>query len=126
MKKIEPVKPWLQRFSFPFPSLGDTAQTASYTAVEVMWLRDLLPNFVPNARIASYSYKSGWRKNIKTSLRECAEQFLNTLHQNRSNDEVGSGVVNSAKLIANNKHIGEATAAHNHWAQPWRGGGEEC
>ena len=48
-----------------------------------MWLQDLLPDFVPNARIASYGYKSDWRQDIKTNLRQCGEQFLNVLHQNR-------------------------------------------
>ena len=27
---------------------------------EVIWLRDLLPAFVPRARIATFSYKSDW------------------------------------------------------------------
>ncbi len=37
--------------------LPDVAQTASDTA-EVMWLRDFLPDLIPNARIATYSYES--------------------------------------------------------------------
>ena len=48
--------------------------------VECMWLRDLLVPLFKNARIATYSYKSDWRdREVKTSLRECAEQFLNIL-----------------------------------------------
>lgn len=54
-----------------------------------MWLLDLLPNSIPNARIASYSYESDWRKDVKTNLRKCAEQFLNILYQNRVGDQVG-------------------------------------
>ncbi|KFX98191.1 hypothetical protein V490_02429 [Pseudogymnoascus sp. VKM F-3557] len=51
---------------------------------DVLWLRDLLPPKFPNARIASYSYKSDWRDNhVKTDLRECANQFLNILYQER-------------------------------------------
>ncbi|KFY48789.1 hypothetical protein V495_01031 [Pseudogymnoascus sp. VKM F-4514 (FW-929)] len=51
---------------------------------DVMWLRDLLPSKFPNARISSYSYKSDWRdRQVKTNLRECANQFLNILHQER-------------------------------------------
>ena len=51
---------------------------------EVMWLQDLLPHSVPNARIASYSYKSDWRQDVKTNLRKCGEQFLNVLHKTGS------------------------------------------
>ena len=61
-----------------------TAQTAFDTA-EVMWLRDVLPNLIPHARIATYSYESDWRKaDIKTSLRKCGEQLLNVLQQHRT------------------------------------------
>ncbi len=94
VKKIKPVKSGLfQKLRALFPYLGDTSQIANNTA-EVMWLRDFLPGLFPNARIASYSYKSDWRNNVKTSLRECAEQFLNHLCQNRSCDQVGQGAVN--------------------------------
>ena len=48
---------------------------------ECMWIRDLLVPEFKNARIATYSYKSDWRdRTVKTSLRQCAEQFLNILH----------------------------------------------
>ena len=54
-----------------------------------MWLRDLLPELIPHARIATYSYESDWRKvNAKTSVRECGEQLLNVLLQHRS-EKVG-------------------------------------
>jgi hypothetical protein len=56
-----------------------------------MWLRDLLVPLFTNALIASYSYKSDWRDpNVKTSLRECAEQLLNTLSQHRQDANVSS------------------------------------
>ena len=49
-----------------------------------MWLRDVLPNLIPHARIATYSYESDWRKaDIKTNLRKCGEQLLNVLQQHR-------------------------------------------
>ena len=54
-----------------------------------MWLQDLLPNLIPNARIASYSYESDWRQDVKTKLRKCGEQLLNVLHQNRVHNMVG-------------------------------------
>ena len=59
-----------------------------------MWLQDLLPNLIPNARIASYSYESDWRQDVKTNLRMCGEQFLNVLHQNRVGDVVGRVALN--------------------------------
>ncbi|EPE24649.1 TPR-like protein [Glarea lozoyensis ATCC 20868] len=53
-----------------------------------MWIRDLLVPLFPEARIATYSYKSDWRdRNIKTTLRECALLFLNVLKQNRGGEE---------------------------------------
>ncbi|KAL9117774.1 MAG: hypothetical protein Q9187_005686 [Circinaria calcarea] len=53
-------------------------------SIECMWPRDLLVPLFPNARIATYSYKSDWRdRDVKTNLRECAEQLLNILFQHR-------------------------------------------
>ena len=70
-------------------ALPDGAETASDTT-EVMWLRDLLPDLIPNARISTYSYESDWRKaDVKTSLRRCGEQLLNVLYQSRSTEKVG-------------------------------------
>ncbi|KAM3067112.1 hypothetical protein ACMFMG_011668 [Clarireedia jacksonii] len=52
--------------------------------IEVMWIRDLLVPMFKDARIATYSYKSDWRdRAVKTSLRQCAEQFLNIVSQYR-------------------------------------------
>lgn len=68
--------------------LPGVAQTVSDTA-EVMWLRDFLPDFIPNARIATYSYESDWRRaDVETDLRKCGEQLLNVLRQNRSSEKV--------------------------------------
>ena len=53
-----------------------------------MWLRDLLPRFLPNAHIATYSYKSDWRQDVKTNLRKFGEQLLNVLYQHRSSEKV--------------------------------------
>lgn len=59
---------------------------------EVMWLRDLLPKSVPNARIATFSYRSDWytyqKGAKKTSLRELGEQLLTVLHLDRQKNEV--------------------------------------
>jgi hypothetical protein len=52
----------------------------------VMWLKDLLPYRVENARIGSYSYRSECfkvGKGVKTSLRECGQQLLNCLEMER-------------------------------------------
>jgi hypothetical protein len=51
-----------------------------------MWLKDLLPSYLVNARIATFSYLSDWytyRKGVQISIRELGEQLLNALHQNR-------------------------------------------
>ena len=78
------------------PELNDVAQssdaagTANNASAEVMWLRDLLPRFLPNARIATYSYKSDWRQDVKTNLRECGGQLLNVLYQHRSSEKVNN------------------------------------
>ena len=69
--------------------LPDDAETASKTT-EIIWLRDLLPDLIPNARISTYSYKSDWRKaDVKTNLRRCGEQLLNLLYQSRLTEKVG-------------------------------------
>ena len=72
------------------PEDDDTLQSSMNAArikndptVEIMWLRDLLPRSLPNARIATYSYQSDWRQDVKTNLRECGIQFLNVLYQHR-------------------------------------------
>ena len=76
------------------PKTNDAAQSSDPTKItndsslEVMWLRDLLPRFLPNARIATYSYESDWRQNIKTNIRECGQQLLNVLYQHRSSEKV--------------------------------------
>ena len=68
---------------------------------EFMWLRDFLPNLIPNARISSYSYESDWRQDIKTNLRMCGEQFLNVIHQDRVGNMVGRFALNDIPLFTN-------------------------
>ena len=70
------------------PHSSNAVRTTNDSAVEVMWLRDLLPRSLPNARIATYSYESDWRKDVKTNLRECGQQLLNVLYQHRSSETV--------------------------------------
>lgn len=65
-----------------------------------MWLRDLLPSFIPHARIATYSYESDWRKaEVKTSLRKCGEQLLNVLRQNPSSEKVGEALATHSSSL---------------------------
>ncbi|KAM0798676.1 hypothetical protein BDR22DRAFT_891074 [Usnea florida] len=85
---------------------------------EVMWLRDLLPIFVPNARIATFSYLSDWytyKKGIKTTIRELGEQLLTALYHDRSRmkasrrpivfigHSMGGLVVKQALVLASNR-----------------------
>lgn len=59
--------------------------------MEIMWIRDLLVPKFQDARIATYSYKSDWRdRTVKTSLRDCANLFLNELLQHRQKENVSS------------------------------------
>ena len=104
----------LQKRRTPIPKLSDTTQTAT-DVPEVMWLRDLLPNSIHNARIASYSYESDWRQDVKTNLRKCGEQFLNVLHQSRASNQVGRIALMAVFLVLINR-IGKAATAHNDWA----------
>jgi len=61
---------------------------------EVMWIRDLLVPEFKNARIATYSYKSDWKdRAVKTSLRECANLFLNELLQHRQQEHVSTSIL---------------------------------
>ena len=58
---------------------------------EFMWPRDLLVPLFTNARVATYSYKSG--KGVKTTLRQLAEQLLNVLFQHRQKPDVRSPAI---------------------------------
>lgn len=56
---------------------------------EVMWPRDVLVPLFKDARVATYSYESDWRDpDVKTSLYQCGEQFLNVLSQHRQRTNV--------------------------------------
>ena len=95
--------------------LPHVAQMAT-DAAEVMWLRDFLPDLIPNARIMTYSYESDSRRaDVKTSLRKCGEQLLNVLLQNRSSGKVGGidpGIRYSSLLRVT---IGRSTATGVYW-----------
>ncbi|TVY32372.1 Kinesin light chain [Lachnellula occidentalis] len=80
---------------------------------ECMWLRDLVVPGFKNARVATYSYKSDWRdRDVETSLRQCAEQFLHIVSQHRQQEierqrplvlighSLGSLVIQQALVIA--------------------------
>lgn len=90
------------------PSVGDGA----------FWPRDLLPKHVGPARIATYSYLSAWeKKDFRTSLRECGEQFLNIVHQSRQDEStrnrpiifvghsLGGLVIQQALVLADHNKI---------------------
>lgn len=67
---------------------------------EIIWIQDLLPNLIPNARIVSYSYESDWRQDVKTNLCKCREQFLNVLYQDKVSNIVGR-VARDVILVTN-------------------------
>ena len=81
-----------------------------------MWLRDLLPNFASNARVATYSYESDWRKaDIKTSLRRCEEQFLNVLYQNRLSEKVSKAIAGILHLFLLIAYIATSSTLNFYW-----------
>ena len=83
---------------------------------EVMWLRDFLPDLIPNARIMTYSYESDWRRaDVKTSLRKCGEQLLSVLLQNRSSEKVGRVVPDIHHSSLLRVSIGGSTTASVYW-----------
>ena len=76
---------------------------------EVMWLRDLLPEFVPNARIATFSYRSDWytykQGAKKTSIRELGEQLLTVLHYDRQSIKVRDSKSSKSSIIHSDHDI---------------------
>lgn len=100
--------------------LPRVTQMASETE-EVMWLRDFLPDLIPNTRIMTYSYESDWRRaDVKTSLRKGGEQLLNVLLQNRSSEKVGRIVPDIHHSFLLRVSIGGSTTASVYWTQPRR------
>ena len=97
------------------PQSSNAARTTNDSSGEVMWLRDLLPRFLPNARIATYSYESDWRQDIKTNLRECGQQLLNVLYQHRSSEEVSILIFARRFLYLLIHDAGSSTTIDTHW-----------
>ena len=93
-----------------------------------MWLKDLLPSYVGNARIATFSYLSDWytyRKGVQTSIRELGEQLLNALHQNRLHIRVSLASCEHAVCMWWNMPLidpGDTPTRYLHRTQPgWSG-----
>ena len=107
------------------PESANTAESrdaaikeANSASTEVMWLRDLLPQFLPSARIATYSYKSDWRQDVKTNLRKCGQQLLNVLYQYRSSEKVSTVIFARFrfKFIDAKRHgVGSPTTVDTYW-----------
>ena len=95
-----------------------TAQTA-FNDVETMWFWDFLPNFIPHARIATYSYESNWWKTeMKTNLRKCDKQLFNVFHQNRLDKKINKIVLNDCLFFAENpKEVSMIIDVY--WTQFW-------
>jgi hypothetical protein len=50
-----------------------------------MWLRDLLPKDLPQARILTFEYDSKWLEDpANVTLRDCADQLLQSVLWDRS------------------------------------------
>lgn len=98
------------------PQSSSAVRTTNDSSVDVMWLRDLLPQSLPNARIATYSYESDWRQDVKTNLRECGLQLLNVLYQHRSSEKVSIFIFAGRFLYLLIYDAGSSTTVDTHWA----------
>lgn len=87
-------------------------------AEEIMWPRDLLVPSFKNARVATYSYESG--RGVKTTLRECAEQFLNVLFQHRQKPDVSYSAIFRKNTPKSRESVGAPETAYLNWSQPRR------
>ena len=96
---------------------SNTARNENNAPTEVMWLRDLLPQFLPNARIATYSYESDWRQDAKTNLRVCGEQLLDVLYQYRTSETVSLLIFTEFSIFIDAKYhgAGSTTTIATHW-----------
>ena len=84
-----------------------TKESQGVLQTEIFWPKDLLSQHLRPARIATYSYMSDWRSSgFKTDIRECGEQLLNVLHQQRSN-EVSKAAMIMSSLHAKSSQGGE-------------------
>lgn len=101
----------------PYYTWVEKVTKAGGMVEEVMWLRDLLPEFVPNARIATFSYRSDWytyKKGVKTSIRELGEQLLAAVHHDRLRIKVRKAEF--SMLISLSAHqLGISATNHIHW-----------
>lgn len=72
---------------------GDRVKSWTYadpkTEEEVMWLADLLPNHIPNARVMTFGYNSDNTKTITANgIRKEAINLLVALRSERTPDQV--------------------------------------
>ena len=84
-----------------------------------MWLRDFLPQSIPNARILTYGYDTrlpGSRS--EASILELSKRFLESIKTTRSGQAVR--IVPSGVSVRINSRVPERSAPHPHWAQPRR------
>ena len=72
---------------------------SSLSVTEFMWLRDLLPVKFPNARIATYSYESSWKRGEETNLRRCGDRLLEILLQHRQHPQVRISLIKVIHLL---------------------------
>ena len=82
-----PYYTWVKKVAVNKAGTGEAKEEKE----EVMWLRDLLPVYFKNARIATFSYFSDWFKykgGAKTCIRDIAQQLLEEVRQYRRRSDV--------------------------------------
>ena len=86
-----PLWTWIKTVSDNEEATGDTRRKIGRLNEqgerEVMWLTDLLPTVVPNARVFKYSYASNYLMNApKENLRSIACRLVRVIHGLRSSE----------------------------------------
>lgn len=84
-----PDKTWSFQHNFSSRSREDHSQSEPCNGESTMWLRDLLPHHVPNARIMTFNYASEWLRDApRESMRPLASRLLANIDDMRQETEV--------------------------------------
>jgi len=69
------------------------------TGKETMWLKDLLPNYIPNCRISTFGYRLDKEGFSISGIKKKAMELLDALYEHRSPDMVNSKALAASLAI---------------------------
>jgi hypothetical protein len=70
---------------------GDAFETWTHETTKVMWLRDMLPEVLPNIRIMTFGYNARFKNfTAQQDLRSISSKLLSDLSDVRTTEEVDS------------------------------------